>query len=313
MNWGLTQGLMGRARASLAPSMTAVGPNTYLTRTDFFKMLGIALLFHLLFFLAASFFPGEKVTHIPVRALSFKLGDQDRVAAYGSPTAPSTAAPVIHPPVMGARTGEDTSRVLPDIPPIQFKPAPVPARVRAPVPVHPTPHPSAVRAPEAPPAPTTPAIAPTPQQYVREVGQPAPAPASAPEPAPAAAIPTTVVAGTATGSAGGAGAVSTQTEQTAQAIRERYEQQISSWIERHKFYPAAAGGRDGRVIVRIRIDRAGVIRYYALEQTSGIAAIDTAAIDMIRRANPVPSVPENYPAGSLIEFLIPITFAHPNE
>ena len=34
---------------------------------------------------------------------------------------------------------------------------------------------------------------------------------------------------------------------------------------------------------------------------------------MIRRANPVPSVPENYPAGSLIEFLIPITFAHPNE
>jgi hypothetical protein len=32
---------------------------------------------------------------------------------------------------------------------------------------------------------------------------------------------------------------------------------------------------------------------------------------MIRRANPVPAIPADYPAGNLIEFLIPITFEAP--
>jgi TonB family protein len=95
--------------------------------------------------------------------------------------------------------------------------------------------------------------------------------------------------------------------QTA-AIRLRYEQRISAWVAQQRYYPKGAGGRSGRAIVRVRVDRSGYVRYYTVEKTSGYAIFDSAAIDMIRKANPMPHAPKNYPAGNLIEFLIPITF-----
>lgn len=146
------------------------------------------------------------------------------------------------------------------------------------------PPPLAVPAKPIEPTPTadTPAIAPNPQQHVREVGaapvDPALMQASAAE---------------------------------AEKVRVQYEQEISSWVQRHRYYPPEAAGREGRTVVRMRIDRAGNIRYYAIEQTSGMATLDEAALNMIRLANPVPAVPVAYPGGNLIEFLIPITFRAP--
>lgn len=64
-------------------------------------------------------------------------------------------------------------------------------------------------------------------------------------------------------------------------------------------------------MVRMCIDRGGNVRYYAIEQSSGLSIFDDAALDMIRRANPVPAVPVNYPASNLVEFLIPISFKAP--
>ncbi len=303
-----------KAHQTLAPPMSAVGPNVYLGRNDFLKMLGIALTVHVAVFGIASLFPNDEVTNIPVRALSFKLGDQDRVAAYGSP-APTIAATAPPPPSMAATAAaleepppeqELVERVAPK--PVKLPPKPIPVTVKPQrvVPTEqykPVPQPQPQPEPMAPlpyVPPSTPAIAPQPQQYVREVGQ-----ALAPLPAATAPV------GIATGAIGGQGTENTQTQQTTEAIRERYEQQISGWIQRHKIYPAGAGGAYGRVVVRMRIDRAGAVRYYALEQSSGNSLIDAAAIDMVRRANPVPAVPANYPSGNLIEFLIPITFEAP--
>lgn len=113
----------------------------------------------------------------------------------------------------------------------------------------------------------------------------------------------TEVAAKSAGAPGG-----TLNAEEAQAIRVRYEQQISGWVAKHRFYPAEAGGRQGRAVVRVRIDRQGYVRYYSIDETSGYGVFDRAAIDMIRRASPMPSAPMNYPAGNLIEFLIPITF-----
>jgi len=89
-----------------------------------------------------------------------------------------------------------------------------------------------------------------------------------------------------------------------------YEQLISLWIQKFKLYPAEARtqGMQGETVVRIRIDRHGNIRYYVLERSTGFPALDHAAIDMIRRANPVPAVPVDYPRGDLMEFLIPVSF-----
>ena len=90
----------------------------------------------------------------------------------------------------------------------------------------------------------------------------------------------------------------------------RYEQLISLWIEKFKLYPdeARSQGMQGETVVRIRIDRQGTIRYYILERSTGFQLLDKAAIDMVKRANPVPAVPNDYPQGDLIEFLIPVNF-----
>ena len=281
MKWGLTQGLWGAKRASLAPLPSALGPNIYLSQMDFLKMLGLALALHALAFGIAAILPRDTVTDIPVRALTFKLGGANPVAAdrpkmaavepIAKPAPPEKQA--IPSPVMKAESVEAKPK----------KPLPAPLK--------PIVQPKVVKVDEElkelPTYQPAPAIAPTPQQYVREVGA---APSTAPE--------TTNVD-------------AALTEQAVQAIRTRYEQEISAWIQRHKFYPVDASGREGRAIVRVRIDRAGNVRYYAIEQSAGLQALDNAALDMIRRANPVPAVPSNYPAGNLVEFLIPISFKAP--
>jgi periplasmic protein TonB len=308
MNWGLSQGILGRGNTSLAPSHKALGPNTYLSASDFMKMLALAFVLHALVFAIAALIPSTKVTDIPVRALSFKLGGADRIAAY-NPT-PAAAPSAVAPPTLQA-VSPDSWRATPNVPapvvpaplaPVQpkpqLKPAPKPV-VKAP---------RVVKVEEAIVKQTVaaaPAIAPTPQQYVREVGAPS-------QQAVAAAIANANRAtGAADGAIGGQGSVTSVSEQTAQAVRARYEQEISAWIQQHKLYPASAGGREGRVVVRMRIDRGGNVRYYAIEQSSGLSIFDDAALDMIRRANPVPAVPVNYPASNLVEFLIPISFKAP--
>ena len=101
----------------------------------------------------------------------------------------------------------------------------------------------------------------------------------------------------------------TGTEKDAEMMS-RYEQLISLWIEKFKLYPdeARAENMQGDTLVRIRIDRQGNIRYYILEHSTGYALLDRAAIDMVKRANPVPAVPHDYPKADLIEFLIPVNF-----
>lgn len=152
----------------------------------------------------------------------------------------------------------------------------------------------------------SPAIAPHPTQYVRTNTSSEGIPTggtvrSTPRQAPAHPAETS-------GAEQNAGAGDRKVD--AAAIRARYEQTISNWIARHKVYPAGALllGQHGKVIIRLRIDRQGNVKYSGVEKSSGYKLIDRAAIDMVRRANPVPPVPTNYPAGSLLEFLIPASF-----
>ncbi|MDE3060028.1 MAG: energy transducer TonB [Pseudomonadota bacterium] len=113
-----------------------------------------------------------------------------------------------------------------------------------------------------------------------------------------------------TGAAKSAGAPTGNSAARDAEIVSRYEQLISLWIQKFKLYPDEARntGQQGDTVVRIRIDRQGNIRYYVLERSTGFPLLDHAAIDMIRRANPVPAVPTDYPQSDLMEFLIPVSF-----
>jgi protein TonB len=94
-------------------------------------------------------------------------------------------------------------------------------------------------------------------------------------------------------------------------VKSRYTQLISQWIQKFKEYPTQAKQNriEGKAIARIRIDRKGNIRVFAIEQSTGSTLLDYAVTDMIERASPVPPVPAAYGGGHFLEFLIPVEFS----
>lgn len=105
---------------------------------------------------------------------------------------------------------------------------------------------------------------------------------------------------------------STATPEEIKRITARYTQQISIWIDKHKEYPPAAKERamQGRVLLRIRIDRAGNIRKASIERSSGYPVLDNAVLQAARKANPLPAVPSQYPGGHLLAFIVAVDFRY---
>lgn len=320
-------GTLAGAPMTLAPSLRGIGPNTYLAMSHFWAMLGAAMIVHLFVLAVYSMLPEEKVTAIPVRALSFKLGPQENMAAYGlqmalERTLPAeTAAPQpvaeanpVPAPVSPAAVRANEWRAAPVLPKTAPKTVKIPQEKSVPEPERrqrpaenlatQVPQPQTLLVP--PPAATQqPAIAPAPQRYVRETGLPSLTPITGGEGRGYTGL------GTQYGSMGGSGTQTVLNKQQVDAARLRYTQQISAWVERHIYYPAEAKGDSGRVIVRIRLDRQGYLRYFAIERSSGNAYFDRTAIDVVRRADPFPAPSPDYPSENLNEFTFPVDFAPP--
>ncbi|MBY0354290.1 MAG: TonB family protein [Rickettsiales bacterium] len=89
----------------------------------------------------------------------------------------------------------------------------------------------------------------------------------------------------------------------------RYEQELSGWLERHKVYPesAADAGIEGRVIVRVQMNRSGKVLGSYVEKSSGHPVLDKAVLAQVRRADPFPAAPVTYPGSELLEFRFPVT------
>ncbi len=89
----------------------------------------------------------------------------------------------------------------------------------------------------------------------------------------------------------------------------RYSQVIALWFERNKYYPVAAAqkGLQGEAKVRITVDRRGTIPQYRIVQSSGHAVIDDAVREIVRRSNPVPVPPADYPDNKL-DFIVVLDF-----
>jgi periplasmic protein TonB len=71
---------------------------------------------------------------------------------------------------------------------------------------------------------------------------------------------------------------------------------LSGWIERYRRYPPVARfrGEEGVVVLRFRIDAAGRVVHVALEQGSGSAHLDTAALALLTDAR-LPAPPPGLP------------------
>lgn len=90
----------------------------------------------------------------------------------------------------------------------------------------------------------------------------------------------------------------------------KWQSRVLSWLNRHKRYPASAKSRrqEGLVQVAFTVDKGGRVTSSRVARSSGIPALDQAALDMVRRASPVPAPPPEI-AASALKLAVPVDFS----
>jgi protein TonB len=89
----------------------------------------------------------------------------------------------------------------------------------------------------------------------------------------------------------------------------KWQRELVAHLGRFKTYPAAARDRreTGQIMLRFDLDRAGQVSNAAISRSSGHTRLDWAALDMLRRAAPLPPPPSSVP-GVKIELVVPVRF-----
>ena len=85
------------------------------------------------------------------------------------------------------------------------------------------------------------------------------------------------------------------------AIISAYRSKVLAAIELHKKYPSVARrlSQEGSVRMKFSVSRDGSVSGISIVSSSGVDAIDRAAIDAIRAASPIPPVPSELNENSL--------------
>lgn len=182
----------------------------------------------------------------------------------------------------------------PEATPAVAPPPRVQSRVADPAPV--APEISAVT-PSEPPAPDAVVVASAPEPV------PAP-PASTPAPtATTVAATASTTAVTSTGdTSGDAGTTAGVTGAAQRGGQASYFGKLKAWLNQHKKYPVAAKKekQQGTVTVTFTIDRNGRLLASRVEKSSGNGVLDNAALELLRRASPMPRIPDTMPQAQLV-------------
>lgn len=90
--------------------------------------------------------------------------------------------------------------------------------------------------------------------------------------------------------------------------RDSWEGRVMARLERYRRYPSSARARrqEGTAQLRVSVARDGSLLHLSLQQSSGFALLDQAALDTFRHAAPLPTVPEDRPAP--VELSFPVEF-----
>jgi periplasmic protein TonB len=80
-------------------------------------------------------------------------------------------------------------------------------------------------------------------------------------------------------------------------------------LERHKQYPADAQrrGQQGTPHVLFTMCRDGRVLAARILRTSGVESLDRAGVDLVRRAEPLPSFPQGQ-SGDTLDLVVPVEF-----
>jgi protein TonB len=84
---------------------------------------------------------------------------------------------------------------------------------------------------------------------------------------------------------------------------------LQAWLEKHKEYPRSARLRrmEGTTLLYFVMDREGRVLDFRIQKSSGYALLDHEVEEMIRRAQPLPQMPDNMPQARL-ELVVPVQF-----
>jgi len=96
--------------------------------------------------------------------------------------------------------------------------------------------------------------------------------------------------------------------QFTEASARAYNALVFGHIQRFKRYPASARGAAGTVVVRFELNRAGGVIGSAVTKSSGNAALDREALDLLSRASPFPPFPATKP-GEKDSYIAPVNFS----
>jgi protein TonB len=88
-----------------------------------------------------------------------------------------------------------------------------------------------------------------------------------------------------------------------------WSRQVAALLERNKRYPAAARakGDKGTAQLAFSLDRQGRVTTARITKSSGSAALDQEALDLVRRAQPFPSPPAAL-NGAQVDLTVPVRF-----
>jgi protein TonB len=89
----------------------------------------------------------------------------------------------------------------------------------------------------------------------------------------------------------------------------KWQRELVAHLGRFKTYPAASRDRreTGEIMLRFDLDRSGGVSNAAISRSSGHARLDGAALDLLKRAAPLPPPPNSVP-GTKIELVVPVKF-----
>ena len=89
-----------------------------------------------------------------------------------------------------------------------------------------------------------------------------------------------------------------------------YFSALMAQLNRHKTYPAELKKqkKEGIVYLKFSINRQGQLLSTSIKRSSGVAALDQAALDMIRAAAPLPAIPDNMNREQLL-LVIPVEYS----
>jgi TonB family protein len=93
----------------------------------------------------------------------------------------------------------------------------------------------------------------------------------------------------------------------AARIRATWQKELVAYLDKHKRYPKSASHKNVKIVVGFELDRLGHVISTRIVEGSGDLAFDEAALDMVKRSDPVPAPPPLI-ADEGLTFSLPVIF-----